>query len=121
MQNTNKVSIESKKIKKPPRDQVCNSYLESYRNFAKASSTDASTAEKVLAQSKKGVINKTLAALDAMSPTQERNRKEKNASDVAGKIRPESTVRRGIGDCGVRNFAFKQAKESDLNSGDNSV
>jgi hypothetical protein len=84
---------------KAPRDQVCNSYLQSYQNFTDESGLLACTAEKALSESKKGNINKTLAALHATSPT------KKRTATTTSRIRPESPVRRGVGDCGMGDFS----------------
>ena len=111
MSNTKTAAKEATGKASVPHDTVCNSYLESYSNFTKESSSRAAAAESTIAKSKKGAINRTLAALNKASPakgdskyargmnqTQTRGRSTGGTSTLR---RAESPVRRGLGDMGI--------------------
>ena len=82
------------------RDQVCNSYLQSYANFAKSSGDLAAGLKATQAASKKG---KTGAILEALkkSPGTKSSSSRMGAASRTSQIRPESPVKRGIGDMGM--------------------
>lgn len=88
----------TKNTRKTPSDQVCNSYLDSYANFSKEAVKKSDAAAETLRRSKKGKITQTLAALEALSPA------AKQTMPNRIRVRPESPVRRGIGDMGQGSF-----------------
>lgn len=79
-------------------DEVCNSYLESYKNFSDSSGSQEASISTVQKNSKKGKIDATLAALEKQSPSK---KSSQVASSTTTRIRPESIVRRGLGDMGL--------------------
>jgi hypothetical protein len=89
-------------------DEVCNSYLESYKNFSDSSGSQEASISTVQKNSKKGKIDATLAALELVwvkevqgyqqSPSK---KSSQVASSTTTRIRPESIVRRGLGDMGL--------------------